>query len=403
MKNNWDQLYSDSEKLTKATSIHAMFTQEDISFVESRLKCILTKFLKKKDLNAGIKIYVNQELRNNYAEIMAQKQPTNEGSLEEWCHSIFGFEKFGVVFNHLESYDNELTERMSKIINPLLKKAGIPLGGISFLFFMGNYGFTPFGIHKEIKGEEGFLFHMGPSAKTFYTWNIEKYNMIEHNTQVFHNIKEMLPLAKSYELQPKSVMFIPNYLYHIANTEEFSFSIVMDYINPSQEALDNLIAKEIANKKPTTSKKATYLPPISLSDELDSDLIVNNNTWQEKYKQIFQRHVARLKSNRGILLPSIPEVGKYIVNNNFSITGKKAFSLIEFTDSEEQLYVMARGNEIPVSKNVNLSALLEGLNNGNTYSFDELKELLLVNWEIHNLYEFISQLLQFAAIEKVSN
>ena len=33
--------------------------------------------------------------------------------------------------------------------------------------FIGNYGFTPFGVHKENIGEEGFLFHMGPGKKTF--------------------------------------------------------------------------------------------------------------------------------------------------------------------------------------------------------------------------------------------
>ena len=36
---------------------------------------------------------------------------------------------------------------------------------------------------------------------------------------------------------------------------------------------------------------------------------------------------------------------------------------------------MARGNEIPVAKNTNLSSVLKGLNNGKTYSFDELNEL----------------------------
>jgi len=115
---------------------------------------------------------------------------------------------------------------MCSIISPLLKKAGLPLGGLSFLFFMGNYGFTPFGIHKEAKGEEGFLFHLGPADKKFYTWDIEEYNKIEHNAKVFHEVDEMLPVAKCYELNRKSVMFIPHHLYHIGNTEDFSLILL---------------------------------------------------------------------------------------------------------------------------------------------------------------------------------
>jgi hypothetical protein len=397
----WNQLYSNSDKLTQATSIHDVFTQDDIDFIESRLKYVLHKFLTRGELNKGIKVYVNHELRNNMTEQMAVQKPTDDASLEEWCSSIFGAEKFGVIFNSLESYDNQLVERMCQIMHPLLEKAGMPLGGLSFLFFMGNYGFTPFGIHKEAKGEEGFLFHMGPSNKTFYTWDIEEYNAIEHNTEVFHNVSEMLPMAKPYELSPKSVMFIPNHLYHIANTEDFSFSVVMDYINPSREAMENMIAEKIANEIKDAPKNKDYFAPMDWNGSLDWNLLLDRTSWEEKYKHTLQRYVARLQSNHGILLPAIPEVGSNFRPEDFAIKGKPLFPLIEYQDQQQQLFVMTRGKEIPVKKNSNLSQVLTDLNEGKTFAFQDLKKLLLEDWELPNLYEFVSDLLEFAAVEKL--
>ena len=400
IEDQWHKLYADSKKLTNATSIQEAFTKNDISFIEDRLKTILTRFLEKGELHQGIKIYIDKKLSNHYTEDMVARKPKEGESLQDWCTAIFEDQKFGVVFNSLESYDNKLTERMCNIIQPLLKKAGMPLGGISFLFFMGNYGFTPFGIHKEAKGEEGFLFHMGPSNKTFYTWDIDELNAIEHNTEVFHNVDEMLPQSESYELSPKSVMFIPNHLYHIANTEEFSFSVVMDYINPSRNALELMIAEQITKEGNNLSKSKDYLSPVHPEKKLDWNSILDKTTWEEKYVFSMKRYIARLQSNSGILLPSIKEYENHIVTENFSINRKKEFSLVHYIDQNQQHYVMARGNEIPIKENKHLLSLLDKLNEVQSFTFEELKSKVLGDWELHHLYEFVGQLLEFAAIEK---
>lgn len=398
--NKWNQLYSKSLGLKQATSIHNAFTEEDISFIENRLKIILRNFLEGRELHKGIKIYVDKILRNDVVEKMASLKPNQDQSLEEWCRSIFQNEKFGVVFNSLESYDNLLTERMCKIINALIEKAGIPLGGISFLFFMGNYGFTPFGIHKEAIGEEGFLFHMGPSKKTFHTWDIAELNAIEHNTEVFHNVEEMLPDSESYELDPKSVMFIPNHLYHIANTEEFSFSVVMDYINPSQNKLDQFIAQEIG-KENLNSSQSNYLEPAKLTNYSAKSVKVDMESWQQKYENTLEKYLNRLKSNHGILLPSLIEHGNNMVHDNFKIKSKTIFPLVEFESPEGELFIMARGHQIPVKKNSNLTSLINGLNSGKEFRFKELQELLVDEWQISDLYEVLSDLIEFAAVEKI--
>ena len=101
MKNQWTNLYEESKQLTSATSIHNVFTEDDISFVEHRLKNVLKKFLERGELHKGFKVYVDQKLNNSYIKKMAAQPPSDDESIHDWCLSIFGEQKFGFIFNSL--------------------------------------------------------------------------------------------------------------------------------------------------------------------------------------------------------------------------------------------------------------------------------------------------------------
>ena len=59
---------------------------------------------------------------------------------------------------------------------------------------------------------------------------------------------------------------------------------------------------------------------------------------------------------------------------------------------------MARGNEVIVNNNLNLITVIDKLNNGEVISFDELQNHLSTNWELMDIFDFISQLWQIGAI-----
>ncbi len=395
----WKKLYQNSQELTKPTSIDNILSDDDVTFLKQELKNIINRFLDKGELHKGIKVYINHELQNGIAEEMAANKPEEHETIEQWCMKLFGDQKFGVVFNSLETFSNEFTERMCQIVAPLLQKAGMPLGGLSFLFFMGNYGFTPFGIHKEAKGEEGFLFHLGPNHKDFYTWDIEEYNQIEHNTKVFHEVDTMLPSSTKYPLKAKSAMFIPHHVYHIAKTDEFSLSVVMDYINPSRDYLEKIIATQIASSELIKNPKVGYLPPVdTTTEELDWNSLLNPKTWENKYKSTFTKYITKLKSNAGVLNPSILQNNEGVPNPPFQIMGKTIFPLLLHTENTEKTCIMARGNEVIVSNNLQLSTIIEKLNTGKTISFEELQNHLTPTWELMDVFDFVSQLARVGAI-----
>ena len=173
----------------------------------------------------------------------------------------------------------------------------------------------------------------------------------------------------------------------------------MDYINPSRHALETMIAQNIADEMKDSAKNKSYLSPISLGNGLEKSVTKSESSWEEKYNHTLERYIARLKSNSGILLPAIPEVGNYIAGDQFKITGKKLFPLLEYKDLNEQSYVMVGGREIAVEKNSKLSSVLETLNAGEWVSFEELQKSLMGDWELHHIFSFVSDLLEFDAIE----
>lgn len=396
----WKQLHDETEGLKKPGALNDLISPQVIPELERGIIRVINRFLDEGAWHLGLKIFIQKELRNDLAHRLDANRPKEEEGLERWAQQIFEEQKFGIVFNSLEKYDNEFSELLCTMVHPLLKVAGLPLGGVSFLFFMGNYGFTPFGIHKDAKGEEGFLFHLGPGIKEFYSWDIEALNKIEHYTKVFHDIDEMLPSSKKHELLPGSVMFIPSQVYHIGRSDTFSLSIVMDYINPSKDYLYKELAIEIAEEPVLPTEKSHFLNPLPTSkdkpipeDYIDSDSLSN------KFLHALQKRIAKLQSQAGMLLSGIAGKNKILPNGDFKFRGKPVFPITFYKNDAGKVILFARGHAINITDNKNILRVITELNNGKIFSFQSLKNQDLSDWDLIDIYGFLNDLYQFDAID----
>lgn len=395
---SWDQFLQDTSSLVKPSQAKQLISASEIDSIQELLIEVLSGFLAKKDIHIGLKVYINKELRHEYLEKMIAHPPGKNQSLEQWSKKIFGDQKFGMILIGLEEYSNAFAEKAAEIIHPLLKKAGMPLNGLSFLFFMGNYGFTPFGIHKESTGEDGILFHLGPGHKKFYTWDDPKYNGIAHNAEVFHNIQDMIDSGEEYILKPGDAMFIPHYVYHVADTPDFSMSFVLDYINPPIDQFENELL-QLAGEENYKLHEG-YSSPVELDENQASlnqriDLV----SIGKKLELVFERKITALKSNGGIRRKSILSQQQFPGSGNFKVLGKKIFPLVLDEKDSNGILLFARGHRIPVKKNPGLSVLVQKLNSGKSLSFDAMQKLLLPNWDLVDLYGLIQDLLTIEAIQ----
>lgn len=396
--NSWNTFIQDAQQLTKPAQAKQLISKTDIVEIKQLIIDVLKGFLNKEDLHIGLKVYIDHTLRNDMIHEMASNPPTLDSDLEEWSQQIFGDQKFGMVLIGLEQYSNAFAEKAAMIVHPLLESAGLPLHGLSFLFFMGNYGFTPFGIHKEATGEDGVLFHLGPGNKQFYTWDDPKYNVIEHNSEVFHNISDMIDNGETYELAPGDAMFIPHYVYHIANTPEFSVSFVLDYINPPKDQFENELIQETSEEVLITQTE--YTKPIPLNASLQQqNVVIDFQSLQKKIEISFARKIKRLKSNGGIRRKSNPVRIQMPPTENFSLKGKKAFPIYLDEQDPKETLLFARGHRLVIQKHhPTLLQLIDQLNQGNSISIASIRQQLEPQWDLIGVFGFIQELLNIEAV-----
>lgn len=395
--NAWNTFIQDAQRLTKPAQAKQLISKPNIEKVKLLIIDVLKGFLKKEELHVGLKVYINHTLRNDMIDEMAKNPPTLEDDLEEWSQQIFGNQKFGMVLIGLEQYSNAFAEKAATIVQPLLETAGLPLHGLSFLFFMGNYGFTPFGIHKEATGEDGILFHLGPGDKQFYAWDDPKYNAIAHNAEVFHNVSEMLANATSYKLTSGDAMFIPHYVYHVANTPEFSLSFVLDYINPPKDQFENELIQETSEEALITHTE--YTEPISLDASLHQlNTVIDFQSIQKKIAVSFARKITRLKSNGGIRRKSNKVKTAMPPTENFLIKGKEVFPIYLDEQDPKQTLLFARGHRLIRQKHPMLSTLIDQLNQGEAISFASIRQHLEPQWDLIEILGFVQEFLSVEAV-----
>ena len=393
----WENLYKDSVQLTKPAQVKQLLSAEEMEAIQLLIKEVIDAFLEKGTVHVGLKTYVNKKLRNDMTGPMLANRPSSFHSIESWSKYIFGEEKFGMVLNSLEEYSNEFSEKAAMLVRPLLEHAGLPLGGLAFLFFMGNYGFTPFGVHKEAPGEEGILFHLGPGKKQFYTWDDPIYNAMAHNKTVFHDFDSMLDHAMCYELEPGDAMFIPHQVYHIANTTEFSLSFVMDYINPGSELFLNQLALDAGNVE--VAHENNYLSPVKMDTRTAGwEQILDPSSLQKKVDIAFRRKILELKSNGGILRKSKIISSTRIPNGSFLIKSKSAFPIYLDEQSNNNILVFARGHRISSKTHPKLPQLIGQLNNGETIDISYIRNILEPEWDMIDIFGLLGKLLQIEAI-----
>lgn len=396
--NSWNTFIQDAQQLTKPAQAKQLISKTDIVEIKQLIIDVLKGFLNKEDLHIGLKVYIDHTLRNDMIHEMASNPPSLDSDLEEWSQQIFGDQKFGMVLIGLEQYSNAFAEKAAMIVHPLLESAGLPLHGLSFLFFMGNYGFTPFGIHKEATGEDGVLFHLGPGNKQFYTWDDPKYNVIEHNSEVFHNISDMIDNGETYELAPGDAMFIPHYVYHIANTPEFSVSFVLDYINPPKDQFENELIQETSEEVLITQTE--YTKPIPLNASLQQqNAVIDFQSLQKKIEISFARKIKRLKSNGGIRRKSNPVRIQMPPTENFSLKGKKVFPIYLDEQDPKEILLLSRGHRLVIQKHhPMLSQLIDQLNQGNSISIASIRQQMEPQWDLIGVFGFIQELLNIETV-----
>jgi hypothetical protein len=347
----WNDLLSQTNGLTQPGMVKGILSEQERELFLTGIANVCASFAKANKPYNGLKIFKSSLQDNSQNERFVSDPPLEGEALSTWAKRFFSEDRFGLIMNFLEEYDNGIVEEMSKHVVPLLEKLGTPWAGLSMLFFMGDYGYTPFGVHRGSPGEDGILFHLGPASKLFYIWETEEYNRLTNHANSYHKVEDILQAATLYILEPGDAISFPDDMYHVANTQEFSVSLILDYRRATKTTITETVAQELLKVKSTDGEILAHVSEKELLTALD---------FQGQSEVAVQRIKLRLASNGGFSTKS--RIKPFNLDLAGSYRLKHPFKLTVLIQNDVLLSVFSRGHEITTENNTHIIEVIDKLN-----------------------------------------
>lgn len=365
-------------------------------------------------------LYINGKLTNHSecSDFFSPIANSVEQDIFNHLHLISDTKQFGMILNCCEQFSDNFVKTLHNIISPLTDISGSPVCGLDATVFIGNYRWTPLGIHQDQPGENVLHLHLGPGDKTMYVWESDDYNKLikKYFDEVPDNmadekiIEELLPFAKKYHFKAGDLYYMPWNNYHIGYTPGLSYGTTIWFNSATEKQLAlNLIENMKQNVTSMDNDKHIQPRLISqneqeiisthkqylLSDKSSCDFIESN----------FKDYRHKIDSNGGWrFFPysrnELQDPGLQI--NDWDNTLFKCalpFKMLCFDfDSQNLLYL--RGTRLVFLAHPKIKQLISSLNRGDIWSGKDIFEYLSP-WPAEAAKYLLDIMYNYRAIEVV--
>ncbi|XBS71527.1 hypothetical protein ABK905_11735 [Acerihabitans sp. KWT182] len=110
---------------------------------------------------------------------------------------------------------------------PVFAAQGAERSTAEVTLFMGDYGYTPFGIHLDDPFTSVVHCHFGPAVKTMTLFNIEEFHRLNGKSKNCFEPSLLIPFGKTYAIRPGDIFLLPPHYYHVGHTDGFSIGIAV--------------------------------------------------------------------------------------------------------------------------------------------------------------------------------
>jgi hypothetical protein len=406
----WNQFLNDTNGLERPVCYNNVF-KPDVPDVRNELLDVFRNIQKN---DYPYRIWVEGKQRDDLQEHLAKNPPLADDTFESWTERLFEGKKFGIIFNYGECYNKVLSLRMLDYLKPLLETRGYPVRGIDFTIFIGNYGYTPLGIHQDWTGENVMHFHLGPGKKTMYMWTdtVYKEKGGKFNEK---NIEPWLPSAE-YEMTfgEGDFFFMPWHYFHVGKSEDFSVGLTVWFNRPTRAevlgrivsiVMDEYVDKDRDNRNTIIDMQpdmlgfdlyGTIRDGVMLEDNNDSILkLINHASKEFKYS---------IASNLGFGKPPVIDLEREKKELDFSdkIRLDSPYKILHFTTETSQIKLFVKGFRIVLNYHSDIEKLIERLNEGNTDTVESFISGLFTEWPEGAGKRVLELIWQKHGIEKIS-
>jgi hypothetical protein len=267
----WLNFIKKNFSFSEATIFKDVISSELVEELRKGVSEMFRSRINRLDINSGFRLYIEgKELSDGrIIDLIKDNKFDNSESIQSYCERVFG-KNFGIITNYGEKYSEILAKQILKTVQPLFDIAGIPPWGLELTTFIGNYGWTPLGIHTDNRGENVLHYHLGPGNKKMYVWNEEVYKKEGKGVSNNKNVEPLLKYADEFEFGKGDLYYMPWNKHHIGYSGDFSIGVTLWFNNPTRYDFSKLMLETIQN---------LYLKNDQSIIESQIDYLNNENTF----------------------------------------------------------------------------------------------------------------------------
>lgn len=379
-KEFWLNFIDVNENFSDSCVIKDSFDETDKNILMNGVTETLYRRINDKNLFKGFRLYFEGEesSKENTDNFFLSNPPNANEDIIEYCKRIFD-KKFGIIMNNNEAFSEKLASRVIEMMQPLFEVAGLPPLGNEITVFIGNYGWTPLGIHKDHIGENVLHFHLGPGRKQMYTWEQDIYeNLVGKDVLNNKNIEPILSHAKKHDFGEGDIFYMPWYKNHVGYTEEISIGVSLwfqstDNYTFSKKIIQHFISEFLPKDKKIIPPQIDYINNHDTYDyfkQIVLSTIDNKDSSLDDFlKKMYLDHKNSLLSNgnwANLPLENEIENDNYDFFKNKKIELSKPFKIIFENYNNEKLNIFVRGIRLRIKYFKDFEELLTRLNNNET-------------------------------------
>lgn len=278
MVNNVEKLMDLSDNFRNPFMVQNAFNKTHIN--EEAIKTILKECSEVNFEQLKQRVYINDRKSKEFSIKVYQNSINYNESINEWSLRVFGENKFGIIINNADKYNPDLKRKIKGVLDKMILTNGLPSGGFSMALFIGNYDFSPIGIHIDKNLSNVLHFHLGPNDKEMILWDKKSYKNLIGNELESYNPFHYKEFGQTFRLTPNSIFNLPaNDYFHVGCNFGLSVGITIGFMKLTNEQFVENSLLEFIQDLGLLQNKKDYL---KLFDDFD----IANFSNREEFKKI---------------------------------------------------------------------------------------------------------------------
>jgi Cupin superfamily protein len=411
----WDEFLIESKDFTSTKVFKDVIEKDDLDMLNREIMNILREIYALKTNNYGFRVYVDGKAQDSDKVLdLFQDPPRQDENISEYAKRKFSDMKFGMIINRTEKFSNGMAKKIVTLIQPLFEKVGIPLNGINAHILLGNYGWTPLGIHQDTRGDNVIHFHLGPAQKIMYNWEEKTYKELTDGKSNNDNIEPLIKYGEEYIFETGDIYYMPWNKWHVGFAEELSVGLTIWFNNPTRTKYSTKILDAIKLQY-LKSEEVILTPDMNfMSDEsfqyVSSSIMLDEKLKALPFNELLQfvhkEYATSIASNGGWenLPLTLKDTAGYDVDQGYEILNGKLviapypFKMFYKMEGGE-LIIFARGYKVNIRYHVGLISILDRLNTNKACPVSSLLKEFKEDWPAEAGLYFLSLLYDKRAIE----